>query len=255
MSTSPLDTSNSRPVSNFTPSVFNAKRLPRVAGAGIVILLLAYFLRSSIAAAKSKPLVRTAISSVRSSGGITGRTMLSLSSGPCVILHYPPTTTPNFSLEGFSPVDNDLNRSPNDVIFAYGETSTFNCVTFALGNLVNLQPTDWIEPLPRLDTFYTVPAQVILDSYCSPVASYSVGGVSTEDLGSSKELQPYDIVCYRQNIAGSSPIVHMGRVVKRGARNSLVSKLGTGPIVESTIQLCAERFVADSIEIYRPKNL
>lgn len=168
-------------------------------------------------------------------------------------MHFPPAfaatmDTPGARVIEFDTVAIETERFP---LLRHSRATTFNCATFALGDIVGLGPNDWIEPLARSDTLYTVPAQVILDSYCQLIAEYSTASADWQQLARDDGLLDGDILCFAFETAGTQSYVHMGKIRKVLGRNLLVSKLGVGPIAEMSLQLCAENYSYDSVKIFR----
>ncbi|MCR9292566.1 MAG: hypothetical protein NXI32_07595 [bacterium] len=198
--------------------------------------------------------VRQDLPKIRTERGITGRSALELAKGLCVILHFPPDDVPEADFTGIrSPASEEVDAEKEQMrLLPFGQATTFNCVTFALADELQLGPTDWLEPYARESTFYTDPAQIALDSHFELVAEYSVGDLDWEQLMLSSELQHGDVVCYRQTVGEQRAIVHMGRLKRAGGQLTALSKFGLGPIAETSLAYCADVFGADLISFYRP---
>ncbi|MCA9126026.1 MAG: hypothetical protein KDB22_03035 [Planctomycetales bacterium] len=193
---------------------------------------------------------RVSLPSVRGTHGLTGRSMIYLPAGPCIVLRYPPLTPPAYDMEGYRTLTSK-DPSSTDRLLAYGSLSTFNCATYAFGEVLDLQPDEWIEPLARLDTFYSIPAQVVLDSFYDLVANHQIEQLDWSTLEQDQGFRDGDVIVYSKLVHGKEMIVHLGKIARQDSINKLHSKLGNGPIAESSLQRCAETFAADSVLHYR----
>ncbi|GAB5402464.1 MAG: hypothetical protein Aurels2KO_06950 [Aureliella sp.] len=195
---------------------------------------------------------RYAIGSVRTHAGITGRSVIELPAGLCVVLHFPPSSQPTDKPPGKIILKKDVAQY-DEPLAVYGDRSTFNCASFALAGLLDLSADDWIEPLARSDTLYTVPAEIVLNSYCDLQEELIAGEVDWSTLATTQAIRDGDIFCYCQSAAGRTAFAHMGKIRKRENQNLLVSKFGMGPIVETTLRTCGEEFGFETLRIYRPR--
>jgi hypothetical protein len=171
-------------------------------------------------------------------------------------MHFPPSDLEGVDFDGIQPPSQDEVEAGKSGmrLLPFGQSTTFNCVTFALADALQLSPNDWIEPFARESTFYTDPAQIALDSYFDLVADYARSDIDWEELSQSSQLCHGDVICYRQTVNNQRAIVHMGRLKKNNGQFSTLSKFGVGPIAETSLEYCAEVFMADFISIYRPKR-
>lgn len=214
---------------------------------------------------QDSPIVRQRIDAVNTNRGLTGRSVLFLPAGPCVMLHYPPIEPLQLDLEQLFPVEATAhcNVVASDELGEYwqaaiavraGNETMFNCATFALGEVLDLKADDWVSPVPTAETRYSVPAQVILDSYFDLVASYA--GDELEQLPDVVAgCQAGDIVCFSLSSDDQIAHAHMGKLVDWHGRLLLVSKLGEGPIVRTTVAACARAYAGQftQIQVYRRK--
>ncbi len=216
------------------------------------LLILFATLAGCLGCNPKDPPARYPIGSVRTHAGVTGRSIIELPAGLCVFMHFPPTIQPTGKLIGkiIQPPDAHQIDEP---LASFGDASTFNCASFALGSLLDLGPDVWIEPIARSDTFYTVPAEVVLNSYCDMTLEIELDNINWEELATDPALRKGDIVGYAKSIGGRVAFTHMGKIRKTAGRNLLISKLGTGPIVESSLEDCGNAFGFDTLRIYRAR--
>lgn len=201
------------------------------------------------------------IEPVRTATGIMGRSILVCPSGDCVIFHFPPVWTDTTDLDSFiESVPEDLAKEievyddPSNPWCRAGMTEVtsnmFNCCTFAVGDVVGLSPRDWINPGPNGDTYYTAPMQVILDSYFARVKMYAIPTVDWRRLEQDVAIHPGDVVCFMKTRDRGPQLVHAGKIRRSQGKNELVSKLGVGPIVRSSLRAVAAEFADDTNEIW-----
>jgi hypothetical protein len=209
---------------------------------------------------------RRRIEPIRTHLGITGRSVLACPAGYCIILHYPPapveTEDLSTMLEGNPDTDDDSGEVYDDPTSqwctpsAMGEArNTFNCCTFAVGDVAGLTPDDWILPTPSGDAFNTLPMEVLLDSYYQRVKTFDGPQFDWRAIERDESLQTDDVLCYVRTTDQYRCYTHAGRIWRHDGRNWLISKCGAGPIVRATIEATGLRFWGefDTIWIYRQK--
>jgi hypothetical protein len=219
------------------------------------------------------------IAPVPTQSGLAGRSVVECPAGPCIVLHFPPyEMNPQESREmeefvarmligdpSTTADDGELFRDEQHRWCAEtdGEVmqSTFNCCTFAVGDVVGLTADDWIMPLECGQADGTFPMQVVLDSYFELAHQYRVDGRPFDwaRIESDAELQQDDVLCFVQTLltgGTSTRIVHAGRIWKHKGRNWIASKIGAGPILMTPIETLAREFGGqfDVVRIHRPKG-
>ena len=193
--------------------------------------------------------------------GLVGRSVLECPAGECIILHYPrrlPTE------EEVSTYTNTLSVRQGDLAAGAGSPwntedsfggvgGTFNCCTFAVGELLGLSTADWLAPNATGDTNYTVPMRIVLESYFEPIRSYKGPDIDWESIEGDKELRDDDVLCFVNMADSGEEYAHVGRIRKRSVVNLLISKLGIGPNVESPMRATAMDFRGQfrDVRIYR----
>ena len=209
---------------------------------------------------------RIRIESVRSIEGFLGRSLIACPAGPCIVLHFPPKLTDPLDLTTVLEADTDSTADDGELFFEEGnrwcttptyagDQSTFNCCTFAVGDLLGLTTHDWIAPNPSPVTAFTVPMQVVLDSYFQLQRVYPGPDVDWEAAVADVDLQEGDVLCYVRTQSATPEFIHVGKVVKKDGQNWVVSKLGKGPIVAATIKATGREFSGefDEVRVYRAK--
>ena len=131
------------------------------------------------------------------------------------------------------------------------QLTTFNCATYALGDVTELTKTDWLELRPTSWTKGLNPTSLILDSYFSRIATFPW----SPDLPTSVEtdsLEPGDVVVF----VAPQGYCHLGKVYELESGNTLVSKLGTGSLVRGSISATANYYARQvtAIQVYRRRG-
>lgn len=204
------------------------------------------------------------IDPIRTSMGITGRSVLTCAAGDCIVLHYPPLPVAKDNLRNMLELDPD---TPADEVELCEESweewyapsplgvtlNTFNCCTFAVADVVGLTRNDWVRPSATGDTYYTVPMQVILESYFHPVRTYHGPVIPWGIVEEDDQLREDDVLCYTRTDLPAIQFAHVGKIVKVDGRNRLLSKYGSGPIVRTSLELLGNVLVGefDEIQVYR----
>lgn len=226
----------------------------------IPLLVLATLSACDRDVVETQPQLRR-MDSIQTGRGLVGRSVISCPAGECIILHYPlrPLTEEQRSdyvntrtmregrlAETVSPL-----WSPAS---SFGSVNgTFNCCTYAVGDVLGLSSSDWLAPNASGDTEDTVPMQIVLDSYYSVVRSYPGPKIDWESIQEDGDLRDDDVLCFVNTSAAKDEYAHVGRIRKRDSANWLVSKLGVGPIVESPIEATGSDFAGqfNDVRIYR----
>lgn len=194
--------------------------------------------------------------------GLTGRSVMSCPAGKCVVLHFPPvdlkeedaveilTDDPSVAASEVELYHDPSGRWCQDDPHAV--TNTFNCCTYAVGDVVGLTTDDWISPEPTGATCYTVPMQVILDSYFWRVRAYQR---PFEHVAVDPTLHADDVLCFASTGGPVLTFCHAGRICKKDGENWIISKFGSGPLVRTTIRAAVVEYddYFDEIWVYRAK--
>ena len=197
---------------------------------------------------------RTPLPSVPSRHGLIGRTFVPMQAGRCIILQHPPTIAdvPVSTHEDIVVMDRDSALWPKNTerLLSASDWSTFNCATFALCELYPLTARDWIEPGPEADNFYRSPAEVILESFATLVSQVEIQ--ESVQLEQRHDIVEEDIVCLEESAPSGFRIVHLGRIRNEGGNKCVISKLGTGALVTSSLKSLVDSYPCTRISIYRP---
>lgn len=131
------------------------------------------------------------------------------------------------------------------------ELTTFNCATYALGRSIGLSKSDWLEPAGTNWTDGRSPAAAVLHNYYEWLATYPVSDPAWKTLESSSLFRRGDVVAFVGNKQGE--FVHFGRIAMLHGRRTLVSKMGSGPIVRGTVHQTARnlRVPVTEVRVYR----
>ena len=132
------------------------------------------------------------------------------------------------------------------------ELSTFNCATFAIGDVIGLSRADFLDPRAVSFTNMQNPAHVLLEEYFYCLATYPLAEIKWHELDKLESLSDNDVIVFATH-GLSREYVHLGRIAKWQGRNRMISKMGRGPIVRGTIQRTAQVYEGrfDEIQIYR----
>ncbi len=120
---------------------------------------------------------------------------------------------------------------------------------------MGLTPDDWIAPIANGDTYFTVPMQVILDSYFDRITVYKRPIHDWSVIERDGRLQPQDVICCVDTTTPLIAFVHAGRICKKGDKNWVLSKFGAGPIIKTNIQVVASNYsdMFNEIWVFRAK--
>lgn len=206
---------------------------------------------------------RTSLGLVRSPQGVTRLWVFQLPHSDCIV-HEPARKVVTFEDESNdyfgdpdSP-DDDLmpcldpgerwRVSPNDP----SDLSTFNCATFAIGETIGLTKTQWLEPIAVEWTRGRSSARVVLDNFYDLILTVPLEDGCWQSIESSPLVQHDDVIAFVSN-QHADGFVHLGKIRKDSDSVVMVSKLGSGPIVEGSIRSSALRFRGEILEtrIYR----
>jgi hypothetical protein len=198
--------------------------------------------------------------------GLTGRSVLECPTGRCIILHYPPADLEPPDLSQVLDSDPNSTEDNGEVYFELASPwcapavtdaalSTFNCCTYAVGDIVGLTPGDWINPVPDGNTDNSNPMQILLDSYFRRVKVYQDPTADWEGIERDQDLRRDDVLCYVQTGEESVQFVHVGKVYPLNGKNWLLSKFGCGPIVRAPISASGNHFSGHwtKVWVYRIK--
>ena len=222
-------------------------------------------------------LVRRSLESIREDQGIVGRSAITCKTGDCIILHLPPGTNlsadeseareKSAMLEKFLEVvmqHNDDDKSNDGYIVPVGERwggqhptlntlSTFNCCTYVMGDVLNLDSADWLDTHRRHPNEPQAPVQIVLDSYFRKILVSSTRELDWEELIKSTTLKEDDLICFSINLGKKYRLVHIGFAKKNGPDFWMECKLGPGPIVRATLSAMAKGYAGqfDQVIIFR----
>ena len=241
--------------------VYDWGRRPRVRYLAATVAF-ALFVASGVIAARWRtyPKIKS-LAPIPTPLGISGRRLFRFRSGDCLVLQPPvgnisdddhksyrgtdeTTDLVRLALPASSPWHIDPNRPE--------EQTTFNCGTFAVGDVIGLTRTDFLDPRAVSITNYQNPAHVLLEQFFERVATFPVGEIDWQELDRLDSLRDDDVVVFATH-GSSDAYVHLGKIAKVNGSNRMVSKMGRGPIVRGTIQRTALVYEGrfDEVQIYR----
>lgn len=233
-----------------------------------------FVLLSGCGSDRTTELSRSEIEWERNVWGLTGRSIVKCPAGDCLLLHYAPTekwlslrlipTPEQFDLLLKTPENCKADRCQ---ILPPGERwggaeideatlSTFNCCSYALGDVLDLGPGDWIDTTEHPETGSAAPFQTALDSFFDSVTTFQTTRSAPDDLESSVLLHDGDLICFVLNHGLWRETIHVGIVRRKCDRNWIESKMGMGPIVLSTARQMASCYVGlfDEVDVYRQRK-
>lgn len=193
--------------------------------------------------------------------GISGRKLFRLRHGDCIVLRPPIDLASDAEQQRYCGTDEETELvrhvpapdsrwriDPNRL----EEESTFNCATFALGDVIGLTRADFLDPRAVSATNWKNPAHVLLQEFFDRRAVYSLAGIKWSELDQLESLREDDVVVFATH-GSDDEYVHLGRIAKSRGRNRMLSKMGRGPIVIGTLQTTARAYEGrfDEIQIYR----
>lgn len=222
-------------------------------------------------------LERRFLPSLRMNWGFTARSVLSCPAGDCIVLHHPLKFVRTKGVRDGQFVDDyeqemnvlltgDPNTSDDDGEIIYlrpdewsteealgGTQVTYNCCTYAIGEVVGLSESDWISPNALDATDFTVPMQVLLDSYFQLIRSEDLTEIDWRRLESDPSFKDGDIFCLVYTKAGRQQFTHAGKILPKSGRNWFVGKLGRGPVIRSSLAAVGEIYEGqfEKICVYR----
>jgi hypothetical protein len=193
--------------------------------------------------------------------------VLPFSAGTCVIFHFPPTYSTRASLDRILKTEADspdcaaeLIVDPRDM-WACASASpalacTFNCCTYAVGEVAGLSVNDWLPSEASGDTLQTVPMQVVLDSFFDRIRVYRQPLEDWSVVEGDQSLRAGDVFCLVDSSGATPAYIHAGKICKRNGRNWVDSKLGPGPVVRSTVKALVVEYSKSREElwIYRQRG-
>ena len=226
-----------------------------------VIFFAALAVSSAIAGRQRKQLTPETLSPVPTSTGISGRRLFRFRRGECIVLRPPIELVSEEEQQRYGDTDDEtgLVREvlPPDSRWRVAsdrpeEQTTFNCATFAIGDVIGLSRADFLTPQAVSLTNMQNPAHILLEEFFYRVTTVPLAEIKWQDLDRLKSLRDNDVVVFA-NHGSNEEYVHLGRIAKWQGRNRMISKMGRGPIVRGTIQRTAQAYEGrfDEIQIYR----
>ncbi|WP_145385014.1 hypothetical protein [Stieleria neptunia] len=236
---------------------FGSRRYAALAMALVAVLAV----NSAIAGRQRKDLAVETLPPIPTPIGYSGRRLFRFPGGECVVLRPPIELVSEEEQQRYRGTDaeSELVREvlPPDSRWRVAphrpeDESTFNCATFAIGDVIGLSRADFLITQAVSCTNNQNPAHVLLQEYFYSLATYPLAGIEWDELDRLESLGDNDVVVFA--IHGSNDeYVHLGKIAKWRGRNQMVSKMGRGPIVRGTIQRTAQAYAGkfDEIQIYR----
>lgn len=193
--------------------------------------------------------------------GYSGRTSFRFSRGECIVLRPPIELVGEDDWQLYNGVDEEKGLVRH--ILPVGDRwhvesnrpeqlTTFNCATFAIGEVIGLTRADYLNPQAASFLNGQNPAHILLQEFYSRYATYPLAGINWQQLDEIATLQENDVVVFATG-GSDREYVHLGKITKWKGRNRMVSKMGRGPIVRGTIKTTAKIYEGrfNEIQIYR----
>lgn len=193
--------------------------------------------------------------------GISGRKLYRIRGSECVVLRPPTELVSQEEQQRFSGIDLEATFVRQE--FPPGspwhiepnrpeDQTTFNCATFAIGEVIGLSHADYLTPQAVSFTNGENPAHVLLQEFFDCVATFPLAAIQWDKLDTLASLRDHDVVVFATH-GSNEEYVHLGKIVKRQGHNRMISKFGRGPIVLGTIQHTVQAYEGgfDEIRIYR----
>ncbi len=236
---------------------FSARKVAALA----MIVFVVVAVNNTLAGRIRKATAAEALAPVPTQLGISGRRLFRLRHGECIVLRPPIELMSDEEHQRYLGTDEeaDLVRHvlpPDSVWYVepnrLEEQSTFNCATFAIGDVVGLSRADFLDPRAASFTNNQNPAYVLLQEFFRCLATYPVAEVNWDELDRLDSFKDDDVVVFATR-GSDEEYVHLGRIAKWEGRNRMISKMGRGPIVRGTIERTAQAYEGrfDEIRIYR----
>lgn len=242
---------------NLGSQIFSTHTL---AAASIVVTIM-IAATISVGARFRKPAQAEDLAPIPTPLGICGRRLYRFEHGDCIVLRQPVklfidedrlrysgTDEDNELVRQQMPISDRWYTDPNQP----EEQTTFNCATFAIGDVIELDRHDFLTPESVSFTNYQNPVDVLLREFYYEVESYSLESVDWKQLERLDSLEENDVVVFGYRNRNDS-FAHLGKIQKLNGRNRMISKMGQGPIVRGTLQATADVFSGsfEEIRIYR----
>ncbi len=244
-------------------SIMDWKRhfCPHRFAASAMIVFFMLTVSSTIAGRHRKSLVSETLAPVPTPLGISGRKLLRFPRGECIVLRPPIKLVSEEEKGQYLGTDEETElvrhvlppgsrwriepNRPEDL-------TTFNCATFAVGDVIGLSRADFVTPQAVSFTNMQNPAHILLQEFFDCLATYPMAEIKWHELDHLESLRDNDVVVFATH-GSSEEYVHLGRIVKWQGGNRMLSKMGRGPIVRGTIQRTAQAYEGrfDEIQIYR----
>lgn len=193
--------------------------------------------------------------------GISGRRLFRFHRGECIVFRPPTELVSEDEQQRYRGTDEETELVPQ--VLPIGsrwrtepnrpeEQTTFNCATFAIGDVIGLSRADFLEPRAVSFTNRQNAAHVLLQEFYYCLATHPLAEINWHELDQLESLSDNDVVVFATH-GSSEEYVHLGRIAKWQGRNRMTSKMGRGPIVRGTIQRTAKAYEGkfDEIQIYR----
>ncbi|KAA5546172.1 hypothetical protein FYK55_04560 [Roseiconus nitratireducens] len=225
----------------------------------IVFVVLA--VNSAIAGRQRRYPVPETLAPIPTPIGVSGRRLFRFGEDECVVIRPPVELVGEVERQQYLGADEETdlvrqvlspgNRWHTDPSRPEEQT-TFNCASFAIGDVIGLSRADFINPRAVAFTNMQNPARVLLQEYFYRLETYPLAAVEWDELDTLESLGDDDVVVFATH-GKDDEYVHLGKIAKVHGRNRMVSKMGRGPIVRGTIQRTAQEYEGrfDEIQIYR----
>lgn len=189
------------------------------------------------------------LKSVWAAGGEIRRRLVTVNMQPIVLLSKThPILKPCFTTEQWNEFSscNGIPKEMESEVQQWnrGLRFSYNCHAMSVGGLVGLGADEWLEGTKSRLTLNQNPAQALLDTFFTKVASHQ----TAEDLPA---MRSDDVVVYRDD--DEDTLVHSGRVRLIDGETHLMSKFGEYPTLITPFQLVSSEYAGqfNRLDIYR----
>lgn len=199
-----------------------------------------------------RPMIKNlkSLKSIRCAGGEVHRRLISIAGTPVVVLQKThPILRPSFTGDSWQRFAT-ATEIPQEVVeilesWNRGLRFSYNCHLLAIGSVVGLTTSDWLEGSAGKHTLLQNPAQDVLKKFFDLVCT----GNSSDEL----EFQHDDVLVMRCPKSGD--IVHSGQVWKKNDRTLIISKVGEHPAAATSLESLQQLYRSDDLilEIHRKR--
>ena len=202
----------------------------------------------------SRPSERALADGLSFDGVPVKQVALQFESGEALVQLYPTNFEPFPKFEVYSNEYAKLHAEKNNPWYEGFERgqflTTYNCVAFAVGRDVGLEPGDHVDPIAQQG--FESPLAIILRDRYEQVASFDRGNFDRIE----KEIEPGNVICFWKTDGRTEHAVHVARAHAELDEMRLLSKMGRrGPVLLTNLKFLVRHYSQTSvIRIYRLRS-